>query len=604
MAILHLHSSSVLRLVIRRFALTALAASLWSAAVLCRGAEFAANLPDFVTGLGFALTLSFGVWGWLGAMGGWLLCQQLAITPEALFEPASAAVFFAVLGGLVLPARGQGLGERPRQPASLLAIWVFAAITVALVMASTALIDKVGHDAGAFFRELGLRWLDALAGTALVLVPFWRALIPSPAFSTSSASSAWSMPDFAAGWMWLAGVALMDMALALWLYRESVYPGVGLPLVVCMGVLSAAVMAALGAGLAGVGWQGLLLVWMLLALAGRSPLTDGLYPAVFALAQILATLVAVIQEQRWLLLERQRGIEHHAALRDRAALYELIAEHSADVISVHFANFDFQYASPQLHRLLGLAPDDRPGPIAMLLPRLHPADRPQALPENLPDQGRFRFRIRGGDLHWHWLESLYSAQGQGESRRYVVVTRDIGAHVEQTETLHAMALHDPMTQLYNRRAAGSLGERLWEEALARRMPFAVIMLDIDHFKKINDTFGHDVGDEAIKRVAAILPEHVRQRDMVCRWGGEEFLMLLPESDVEGAYQIAERVRGEVASTVLMAQGRQVLLRISAGVTQRTEGDATLAEVIERADQGLYAAKEQGRNRVVPMRKSA
>lgn len=593
MAKLHPHFFSFLRRVVSYLALAILAALLWSAAAQCRSFEFSENLPDFVTGLGFALTLNFGICGLVGAIAGWLLCYFLAIPLGTFSDPMVAAVFFAVLAALVLPARSQGLRERPRQLAPLLAVWAFTAITVALVVASAALIQTGENNPASFWRALGLRWLSAMAGAALVLAPFWRVQLPFLERPVARFSGAW-----------MVGVGFINVALALWLYRESDHSTVVLPLAVSVAVMSAAVIAALGGGIAGVSWQGLLLVLMLLVLANRSPLTDSLYQAVFVLALILATLVAVIQEQRWLLLERQRGVEQGAELRDRMAIYELITEHSADVISVHSANFDFQYVSPQLQRLLGLASDDRPGPIATLLPRLHPSDRPEALPEKLPDQGRFRFRIRGGDFHWHWLESIYSAQGLGDERRYVVVTRDIGAHVEQAETLHAMALRDPMTQLYNRRAAGTLGERLWEEALTRRMPFAVIMLDIDHFKKINDTFGHDVGDEAIKRVAAILPEHVRQRDMVCRWGGEEFLMLLPESDVEGAYQIAERVRGEVASTVLMAQGQPVLLRISAGVTQRTEGDVTLAEVIERADQGLYAAKEQGRNRVVPMRKSA
>ena len=533
--------------------------------------------PDFSLALTFVLTLSAGFAGLSAAFSGALLAQALG----ASLPVTALAVQMAAVGLLVLYARRHGLQAKPGTVGALLAIWGFAAVAAALA----ASFDGAARVDADFLRRWGWHGLLALAAMSMTL-PLcwlrWAEHAPSPSAVVA-----------------LAIVLLAETALLLGASAAHV-GAASLPIFACAGALLAgSVAVALIAGFAGVAlhgvWFALILVWIV---------SPPHWLALFAPAQIAASVIALVQQERWRLMAGRLTFIQNIERQNQLELYRLVAEYSVDMISVHAANFDFCYSSPSLHRLLGLAADERPGPIAMLLPRLHPADRPQTLPEHLPPQGRFRFRIRGGDFCWHWLESLYTAIGEGESRRYVVITRDIGAHVEQTESLHAMALHDPMTQLYNRRAANTLGERLWEEALARRTPFAVIMLDIDHFKKINDRFGHDTGDEAIKRVAAILPEHVRQRDMVCRWGGEEFLMLLPESDVEGAFQIAERVRGEVASTVLMAAGERVQLRISAGVTQRTEGDATLAEVIDRADQGLYAAKEQGRNRVVPMRRSA
>ena|GEM_PF-3084515 len=578
---------------------TLLGAMAWIGAVSLQGG--AAALPDFAVGLTCALVLCAGLSGWLAALSGWLAACSVSLPMGLFSDPIVALAHFAGCGALIAVGRFAGAKARPEHIAAMLAAWGVAACTIACnALLLTWLRDDVRSPQAFAYNSLHAA-LTGMSGVAVVLPCCWLRPISRARENgdEEKTANAEKKPGAGAALAVLPGAAGLGMAT---LFVSGLEGEMQLA-VFALASFAGAIGAALCTGLRGVVAQGLLQACALLWLAHLRPPAPS-WLALFAAAQIVATLVACAREQQWRLAARQRRIDDDIAQRQRFALYQLIADHSPDIISVHAHNFDFCYASPQLHRLLGLASDEQPGPIAALLPRLHPADRPANLPESLPAQGRYRFRIRGGDHHWHWLESIYAATDSDASRRYVVITRDIGSHVEQTESLHAMALHDPMTQLYNRRAAASLGERLWEEALAQRMPFAVVMLDIDHFKRINDTYGHDVGDDAIKQVASILPAHVRQRDMVCRWGGEEFLMLLPESDAEGAYQIAERVRGEVASTALLVNGERVPIRISAGVTERIDGDASLAEVIERADQGLYAAKEQGRNRVVPMRKIA
>lgn len=559
----------------------------WIAAAHLQGFLFAATLPDLAAGLTFALALRLGPTGLLCAAVGWLLCWRGGAGIGALADPIEAAIHFLAYGLLGLVARHDD-GGRPHEVRGVLSLWAIAAVAAALAATLAALLRTADQPGAEFLRAALGGWLGGLAGIAVVLVPSW---------STRAAQNA-AAPALAVAITLAAAVSAA--MLALWPLDETNR----LALFAALALIGGG-GAALGAGLGGVAVHGVLLTLAMLWLARlRLPLPPWpAWLAMLALAQIAATVLAVAQESRWRLAAQRRVVEQDAAQQQRLELLQLVADHSADVVSVHAANFDFCYASPQLNRLLGLAADEQPTSLAALLPRLHPADRPAALPAELPASGRWRFRIRGGNHHWHWLESSYTAVGEGETRRYVVITRDIGAHIEQTETLHAMALHDPLTQLYNRRAANSLGERAWAEAVAQRMPFAVVLLDIDHFKRINDTYGHDAGDEVIKRVAAILHGHTRQRDLVCRWGGEEFLMLLPESDAEGACQIAERVRGEVASTAVMVGNQRLLINISAGVAERSDSDIELAAVIERADQGLYAAKEQGRNRVVPMRKA-
>ena len=162
--------------------------------------------------------------------------------------------------------------------------------------------------------------------------------------------------------------------------------------------------------------------------------------------------------------------------------------------------------------------------------------------------------------------------------------------------LQQQALSDALTELPNRRFAMERLEQEW--ALTRRGERALscMMLDIDHFKKINDTFGHQLGDEALKQVADALRKTARAQDVVCRYGGEEFLVICPDTGATAAYQAAERMRVSVESLRMLApDGRCVPLTISIGVAEKGEGIADMNALVNRADDSLYAAKKQGRN---------
>ena len=150
---------------------------------------------------------------------------------------------------------------------------------------------------------------------------------------------------------------------------------------------------------------------------------------------------------------------------------------------------------------------------------------------------------------------------------------------------------DPMTALLNRRGLNAVLEYF----LATRQPFAVLALDIDHFKRVNDTWGHDVGDSVIKSVADQLGKSSRQTDVVCRNGGEEFLMILPGADRDIAIVIAERVRKKIEALELPVVGH---ISISIGVAFWTADERPMELVFKQADDALYQAKNGGRNRVV------
>lgn len=169
---------------------------------------------------------------------------------------------------------------------------------------------------------------------------------------------------------------------------------------------------------------------------------------------------------------------------------------------------------------------------------------------------------------------------------------------EARDAMEHLARHDGLTGLLNRRAIYQMAQA--ELARARReiTTLSVIMLDLDFFKKINDSFGHPTGDETLRVVAGALEANKREYDGAGRWGGEEFLILLPNTGLENAAMVAERVRSAIDSISLQAGGARVHVQASLGVAcLRPDGADSLDEVLSQADQALYQAKRAGRNRV-------
>jgi two-component system, cell cycle response regulator len=164
--------------------------------------------------------------------------------------------------------------------------------------------------------------------------------------------------------------------------------------------------------------------------------------------------------------------------------------------------------------------------------------------------------------------------------------------------LEALALTDPLTLVLNRRA---LVSRLMAEVdRARRYESVVtiLMIDLDHFKGVNDTYGHPAGDQVLRDVAQLLQHEVRSVDIVARYGGEEFMIVLPETSTEGAVTFAERIRERIESQTFESTGHSLLLTTSIGVASFPSPRATsMEDLVARADEALYRAKAEGRNRV-------
>jgi two-component system cell cycle response regulator len=186
------------------------------------------------------------------------------------------------------------------------------------------------------------------------------------------------------------------------------------------------------------------------------------------------------------------------------------------------------------------------------------------------------------------------ARTQIRRKRYTDYLRDNLDHSLE------LAVTDQLTGLHNRRYMQGRLEALTKRAAAGGEPVAALVIDIDHFKKINDSFGHAVGDEVLREFAARLASNVRAIDLPVRYGGEEFVVIMPDTRLKDAQRIAERVRLHVAGSPFRVMGGDELLSvtISIGVAASDgEGDAPQA-LLRRADEALYEAKAQGRNRVI------
>jgi diguanylate cyclase (GGDEF)-like protein/PAS domain S-box-containing protein len=315
-------------------------------------------------------------------------------------------------------------------------------------------------------------------------------------------------------------------------------------------------------------------------------------------------------------LERARA---DVALRDSEVRFRLLAENGSDIVSLHDISGRVLYMSPSCERVLGFTPDEvmRMSPFAMV----HPEDG-----ERL--RRHFDALIRGAPvtavacrmLHKTgkhlWLEMMWRAVLDAEGRivtlqassRDITERKDYERQLEDTRRklqanheslleanarLAALAAQDGLTGLKNRRA---FEERLHEEMSRIRRtqhPVSLLLLDIDHFKPFNDTYGHPRGDEVLRSVARILARSIRDTDIAARYGGEEFAVILPNPDAEGAARMGERLRHAVESAAWTERG----ITMSVGAATAPSHLVSVESLVDQADRALYRSKQDGRNRV-------
>lgn len=197
------------------------------------------------------------------------------------------------------------------------------------------------------------------------------------------------------------------------------------------------------------------------------------------------------------------------------------------------------------------------------------------------------------------LSMIHIRQGR-QNERLVFVFRDDAERRREEERLSWEATHDSLTQLLNRRAFNASLNKCLDESSREEVSSVLMLIDLDHFKPVNDEGGHLLGDELLRRLSDLFKDAVRQSDTVARLGGDEFGIILPACGIERAKTLSERIRAGVESLELEQDGRMFGVTASIGVTELVAGDREPKDVVARADEGTYVAKSKGRNRVVVM----
>ncbi|MEQ7872448.1 diguanylate cyclase [Sphingomonas sp. ASV193] len=312
------------------------------------------------------------------------------------------------------------------------------------------------------------------------------------------------------------------------------------------------------------------------------------------LAVSVLTILPIAADRR----ARQR-LASEAALSEQR--FRLIAEQASDIILHVRPDGSILYCSPSMARNSGFDPGNVLGrnALGLVLPddRDAVAAHHAAILADPATEQKYEFRGLRADGRAVWYESAVRAllAPDGTVEGTISFLRDVDARKAAEATLHRAAFTDPMTGLPNRRA--------FDEAVGRRLAVAgqgrgdcIALFDLDHFKRVNDVYGHDIGDEALRHVARLSRDHVRESDLFARLGGEEFVMLLPDTDISRALQICDRLRRELALTPLISGQLVVRLTVSGGVAPL--GANGLDVALKAADVALYEAKSGGRDQLM------
>lgn len=290
-------------------------------------------------------------------------------------------------------------------------------------------------------------------------------------------------------------------------------------------------------------------------------------------------------------------------LPDLPALAEAALESSYDSILItgpDLARPDIVYVNPAFCRMTGYTRQEVIGRTPAMLQGSetdHKVTRRlrEALEAGRSFEGRtINYRKDGSPFHIEWRTSPVRDR-EGRITHYLAIQRDVTAQVHRMERLRERAELDGLTELLNHDS----GEKRLVSEIARARkddrPLSIVLMDIDHFKEINDVHGHVQGDLVLQRVGRLIGQRLNRQDVAARWGGEEFLLILLDTDLEEATQAAESFRKQVAAT---EYHDEISLTASFGVAQYSrEADESARALFMRADEALYRAKAEGRNRV-------
>lgn len=289
-------------------------------------------------------------------------------------------------------------------------------------------------------------------------------------------------------------------------------------------------------------------------------------------------------------------------LHESQELFRAIVENVGDLVAVLDTEGRRVYNSPS-YRPLFRERDIRKGSSSFL--EIHPEDRERVkeifrrtVVTGTGECAEFRFVLKDGNIRYMESDGRAIHDADGKVSKVVVVSRDITEQKRLEVELREMAATDMLTGLPNRRHfLSQLDQEMARVSRVTEHHASVLMIDVDHFKHVNDTFGHSTGDNALRHLAALMKEELRKIDALGRLGGEEFAIILPGASLAAAEIFAERLRKTIADAPVRHHEQPVPLTISVGVTEIKPDDTCADDTLARADRALYRAKECGRNQV-------
>jgi len=291
--------------------------------------------------------------------------------------------------------------------------------------------------------------------------------------------------------------------------------------------------------------------------------------------------------------------------------FQFLAENSVDMICHTGTDLVLTYVSPAAFALLGWKPEEMIGRqftdfiFSEDISLMAAGVRRTSAPDVLNDSITMRMLKKDGSLSWiEGNARILRDTVTGEVQGYVALLRDINERKLLEDKLSALAMTDGLTGIANRRAFDEALEREWKRTLRDGSQISLLLLDIDRFKAFNDHYGHQVGDDCLRSVAAAITGAVRSTDLAARYGGEEIAVILPNTDMDAAAAVAEKVRAAIESLGLTHKGNpegggHITVSIGAATAlARIGGTIRMPEsLLLSADNALYKAKHEGRNRV-------
>lgn len=269
---------------------------------------------------------------------------------------------------------------------------------------------------------------------------------------------------------------------------------------------------------------------------------------------------------------------------------------SSTAMAVADAEMRIVDANAAYAQLTGIAPEQLVGtllPVAKPCADTHPAQDGDRLPARHASQGRVQCRHRSGQTRTLWMNLNTISSAAGQAQFHVATFTDIDALEAEQAMLRHWAQHDPLTDLSNRRLFDSELQRCAARAQRHAHSFGLVFLDLDHFKWINDTLGHDAGDAVLQEVARRLRKAVRAEDLVARWGGDEFIVVLDDLPHHPDVCATVTTLKRAIQRPISISGHQVKVSASMGVAVFPEDAGTVDALVNTADRAMFVAKRRG-----------